>query len=846
VSLLRRAGSRHLRRHPTQLFLAVLGVALGVAVVVSVDLAIQSSREGFRVSAETVAGRATHTVVGAAGTLDERVYTRLKVDADLRDAAPVVEGLASSPALPGMALRVLGVDPFSEGPFRPYLAGGGTSVDVARLITTRGGAVLARATAERAGVVPGDSLPVQVEGRRRRLPVVGVLEPEDALAREGMRDLLVMDIASAQELLGMAGVLTRIDVRLAGDTATAAGALRDVLPPGARLVPAGTRTAALSGMIAAFDLNLTALSLLALVFGMFLIYNTMTFSVVQRRELLGGLRALGVTRREVLAGVLREAAGVGLAGSAAGLVAGVLMGRGLVRMVTRTINDLYFAVSVDRLALPPEVLLKGALLGVGATLLAALPPALEAAGAPPRMARTRSVIEDRARRAVPRAAALGSLLLLAGGVTLAVPSRSLLLSFAGLFLAILGMALLTPLGTVVLVRVARPWLARAEGILGTMAARGVVTALSRTAPAVAALVVAVSVTVGLGVMIQSFRGTLGRWLTGTLVADVYVSAPSVVQSRAEGTLDPASVRAMVSHPAVAERSTYRGREIVDSAGAIRLIAIDLAPRGEAAFDFREGDRAAAVHAFRVGEGVLVSEPLAYRRGLSVGDTLRLPTDGGPRAYPVAGVFYDYGSDQGVVMMSRSAYGASFDDGGVTSLGLFLRPGVDPSEVARELEARAPPGQTLSVRSNAELRRGSLEVFDRTFRVTAVLRLLAFVVAFAGVLSALVALELERARELGVLRANGLTPRQVWRLVTTQTGLMGLVAGILSIPMGLVLAAVMIYVVNKRSFGWTLHMDVGPDVLLQAVGLALVGALLAGLYPSWRMARTSPASALREE
>ncbi len=244
--------------------------------------------------------------------------------------------------------------------------------------------------------------------------------------------------------------------------------------------------------------------------------------------------------------------------------------------------------------------------------------------------------------------------------------------------------------------------------------------------------------------------------------------------------------------------------------------------------------------------MLVSEPLAYRRGLSVGDTLPLPTDAGPRAYPVAGVFYDYGSDQGVVMMSRDTYRASFDDDGVTSLGLFLRPGSDASEVARELEARAPPGQTLSVRTNAALRRGSLEVFDRTFRVTAVLRLLAFMVAFVGVLAALVALELERARELGVLRANGLTPRQVWRLVTTQTGLMGLVAGVLSIPMGLVLAAVMIYVVNKRSFGWTLHMEVGPDVLFQAVGLALVGALLAGLYPSWRMARTSPAAALRAE
>jgi putative ABC transport system permease protein len=492
------------------------------------------------------------------------------------------------------------------------------------------------------------------------------------------------------------------------------------------------------------------------------------------------------------------------------------------------------------------VLAKGALLGVGATLLASLPPALEAAGASPRIARTRSMVESAARRAVPGAAAVGALLLLGGGALLALSARALVGSFAGLFLVILGMALLAPLGTVLLVRAARPLLARSGGILGTMAARGVVTALSRTAPAVAALVVAVSVTVGLGVMIQSFRGTLVRWLQGTLVADVYASAPALVQSRAEGTLDPEAVTALVAHPDVVERSTYRSRELLDGGGALRLVAIDLAERGEAAFDFREGGGANAFRRFRADGAIFLSEPLAYRRDLHVGDTLRLPTDEGTRAYAVAAVFYDYGSDQGVVMMGRPTYDDAFDDRGVTSLGLFLRPGADRDRVIRELEASVPPGQALSIRTNAALREGSLTVFDRTFQVTAVLRMLASAVAFVGVLSALMALELERSRELGVLRANGMTPRQVWRLVTTQTGLLGVVAGLLSIPVGLVLAAVMIYVVNKRSFGWSLRMQVGPDVLLQAVGLALVGALLAGLYPAWRMARTSPAAALRDE
>jgi putative ABC transport system permease protein len=164
----------------------------------------------------------------------------------------------------------------------------------------------------------------------------------------------------------------------------------------------------------------------------------------------------------------------------------------------------------------------------------------------------------------------------------------------------------------------------------------------------------------------------------------------------------------------------------------------------------------------------------------------------------------------------------------------------------ELRGRVGDGQEVLIRSNRDLKAASLEIFDRTFAITGVLRLLAFIVAFIGVLSALMALQLERGRELGVLRALGVTPRQVGKLVTVQTGLMGIVAGILAVPAGLLLAVVMIFVVNKRSFGWTLELELAWPILTQAVGLAVVGAILAGLYPSWRMAKTSPALALREE
>jgi putative ABC transport system permease protein len=846
--LLRLASFRFLLRHPLQIVLTVMGVGLGVGVVVAMDLAIQSSREAFRISTESVAGRSTHRIVGGGGGLPDSLYTLVRARMGIRPSAPVVDGFASSPLLPGRALQVLGIDPFSEGPFRPFLLGGSGGLEVTDLLTGRAAVFLGSETAADVGISVGDVFPVQVDGRIRALELRGILEPSDELSRRALLDLLVVDVGTAQGLLGREGSLGRIDLILPDgkEGEALARRLEEGLPGGILVQEAGRGAADLSQMIQAFDLNLTALSLLALIFGMFLIYNTMTFSVVQRRPILGSLRALGVTRREVLGLILGEAAILGLVGTGLGLILGVVFGRGLVRLVSRTINDLYFVVSVEGLSLPPEILVKGALMGVGATLLASLLPAVEAGMSPPRFTLTRSVLEESARRAVPRAALAGAALFLAGGVLLLIPSRSVTLSFGGLFGVVMGIALLTPLTTAVLMRGVAPLAGRAVGILGAMAARGVVAAMSRTAPAMAALVVAVSVTVGLGTMISSFRETVSRWLDGTLQADVYVSLPGLVSSRAQGTLDPGLLERLTTGPGVVGYSTYREAETLSEEGTTRLVALDLHPRGEAAFDFKAGGGERGFRVFREGEGVFVSESLAYRRRLAMGDSVTLLGKAGPHSFPVAGIFYDYGSDQGVVMMSRASYDRHWDDPGVTSVGLFVGDGESVDRVVEDLRPLVGEEQAVLIRSNRALKAASLEVFDRTFAITGVLRMLAFAVAFMGVLSALMALQLERGRELGVLRANGLLPGQVWQLVTAQTGLMGLVAGILAVPAGLVLALVMIFVVNKRSFGWTLQLEVGPEILVQAVLLAILGAGLAGVFPAWRMSRTPPAMALREE
>lgn len=859
MSLLWRSSRRYLTRHPWQIGLAMLGVALGVAVVVSIDLANASASRAFSLSTEAVTGRTTHQIVGGPQGLPDALFRRLLVDAGLGGElpmAPVVEGYGVIRRTSGegaRVLRVFGVDPFSEQPFRPYLNGQGESegargfgVDLGPLLTRPRSGVLSAATAREIGAEPGGTFDLRVGGRPRTVELAGVLEPADESSRRGMSDLLVMDIAAAQELLGRAGRLDHIDL-IVPDGSVGERLLERVtavLPPGAQVVRAEARSRSTEEMTRAFRLNLSALSLLALVCGAFLIYNTITFSVVQRRTQIGILRALGVTRDQIFKMVLGEALLVAVVGTAVGLGAGILLGRELVRLVTQTINDLYFVLSVRELAIPPLTLVKGAGLGIGATLLAALAPAIEATQAPPRAVLTRSSLEDRLRKALPRASLLGVGLLLLGLLLLVLPA-GLIVGFAGLFGVILGCALLAPGATVVLMHLLRPPMGALFGVLGRMSANGVVAALSRTAVAIAALVIAVSVTVGVGVMIDSFRRTVVSWLEASLRSDIYATVPSRGGGFAGADLSPEVVARIAALPEAAAVHTIRRAEIATPEGRIRMVIFGTNRQGLAGYELQQGDPDEVWPAFLRDDAVLVSEPFSRRYGVEAGADLRLRTDRGERTFRIVGVYSDYASDQGLVMMSRETYQRFWNDRMLSGFSVDLAPGADPDRAIERMRAAAG-GEALILQSNRALKRISMEIFDRTFRITDVLRLLAGMVAFIGVLSSLMALQLERARELGVLRANGLTPGQVWQLVTSQTGLMGLAAGLLSIPVGLALAAIMIFVINRRSFGWTIRMEVAPVILLQALLLALAAALLAGLYPAWKMARTSPALALREE
>jgi putative ABC transport system permease protein len=833
-------------RRPLQTALMILGIALGVAVVIAIDLANSSARTAFSLSTETVVGRATHQIEGGPSGVPDSFYRQLRVEWGYRLSAPVVEGVVVALDLDQQPLRLLGVDPLAEAPFRSYLSGAGANLgSLAELMAQPNTVAIGAGLADRYHLKIGDPLRVRLNDRLITLTIASVLTPQDAANRRALDGLLLADISTAQELLGLTqpGSLTRIDLILTPD---AANALASRLPADLRLAPASEQSSTVAQLGAAFQLNLSALSMLALVVGMFLIYNTVMFSVVQRRAVFGTLRTLGVTGPQLFALIEMETLVIAAIGAVLGVGLGWLLGQGAVRLVTQTINDLYYVVSVRDAPLTLLTMLKGVGLGLGAGLLAALAPALEAAGVEPVTVMRRSSLEDRVRGLLPWIGGVGLALGVVGGLLILVVSRSLVASFAGLFAIVIGLALAVPVATQLLMALAGPALFRLTGVLGRMAARTVVKDISRTSVAIASLMVAVSVTIGVSLMISSFRATVTNWLGLTLVADIYVTAPTAGGARATATISTTLPSLVSQVPGVAEVETVRGVVVDSQYGPVNLSAADTQRRRSAAlYRFAQGDPQQVWQQMMQG-AVIVSEPFAYRHSLPArGATVSLQTDHGPHTFPVAAVYYDYSSDQGTILMPQEVYHQYWNDRGISGVAVYVASGADVQQVADALRTTLR-GTALQVQVNRELRQQALNVFDRTFAITNALRILAVVVAFIGVLSALMALQIERARELATLLALGLTNLQLWWLTLLETGLMGLTAGLLSLPTGFVLALVLIYVINLRSFGWTIQLTLDPWVFVQAVVVSVTAAVLAALYPMRRLLQLPVADALRQE
>jgi putative ABC transport system permease protein len=849
VHLFRAFILRRLRQEPVRLLLTISGIALGVAVVVGIRLANASSVRGFATALEAMAGAASLEISGPGG-LEEQRIPELAWLRDLGDVAPVIEADAAAEiGTASESVRVLGIDILRDRALREYRLTGVDSgrvepLEILRLLTATDAVILPSAFAGRHRLRAGDRVTLVTGSVRRAFRVVALLTPPADRVDAG-GSFAIMDIATAQWAFDRLGWIDRLELRL-HEGVQVPGAERAIaarLPHGLAVARPSRRGEQVERMLRAFQFNISALSYVALLVGLFLIHNTIVTSVIARRAEIGVLRGLGIPRQRVVALFLGEAATLAAAGTAAGLAAGTLLAHAAVRLTARTVETLYVAGGA-RVALPGwEEGLLAVGLGCGLSLVAAIAPAVEASRVPPIAAIGGADRVSGAERRTPRSlgAALALFALAALFARLEPVNGLPLFGFAAAVAIVFGTAFAAPAALRATALVLR-WPVRGLfGVSGMLAHASLTSGVRRLSVSTAALAASVAMLVAIAVMIGSFRATVIYWLERTLRADLYVSAGGRTGLSTPSAV-PASVEAAISsHPAVAGIERYRSTSLTFENRPIVLAATDYdAIRARRTVLFKEPDDPdAALHGVNPRASVLVSEPLALHHRLRAGDRLVLDTPRGGRPFDIAAVYYDYTTDRGVVLMDWAVFMDLFGEARPTGLSVFLKPGISDAAVRDELTRLLDARHRLYIHTSRTLREQALRTFDRTFAVAYALEVIAIVVAMFGVAATLITLIAERSRELRILRLLGTARAQMRRMVLLEAGILAVLSQILGLGAGTALAVLLVDVINVQSFGWTIQYAVPWTFLLQASAALLVAACVAGLYPAGIAAAASP-------
>lgn len=843
-----KSGINYSLKNPWQTLLSIIGIMLGVAVVIAIDIANQSANKAFELSMESVSGKATHQIIANPPGIPDSVFTNLKSKLYIEKSAPVIEKFVRIQGDNNQTLTLIGVDPFYEKNFRDYTASfkSTQNFDLASFVTKKGAVVMSEISAKKFGLVSGENFVIEIDGKPKELTLIGTINTGNEKNNKIIENLIICDIANAQDISNSGPYLTRIDLIIDKNSYVTLEKIRKSLPSAARIQQSDTRSETGKQMTESFRINLTAMSLLALIVGMFLIYNTMTFSVVRRYKLIGLLRSIGVTRAEIFQLIIFEALVVGILGTVLGIIAGIILGYGIIGLVSKTINDMYFVLQVQEITLSPYSIAKGLVLGISATLISAYKPASDATKVTPRTVLIRSQSETDASKKSVKYLIYALMLGLLGTVILLLDSKSIYFSYLGIAPIILAFALVTPAFLIISMKVATPVLKALFGSIGKMASRGISTQLSRTTIAVAALSISVSAAIGVGTMVSSFRYTVVDWLNMRLKADIYASVPTMVSRFNDGSFDFSIADSIANIKGITAVNRYRENQINHKGKIKHILAAKVKNFNYESFKDNKVANEVLWDKFNYHEGVFVSESYSFKNNTKTGDTVTIPTNFGDSRFIVLGIFIDYSSDIGLIMMELGTYRKYFNDSLLSGMAVFTEKNADIERVMDDMRSAAGKDINFIVRSNKLLIESSVEIFDRTFLITNVLQLLAIFVSFVGILSALMALQLEKSRELGVLRAIGMIPSQLWKMVILQTGIMGLIAGILALPLGNILAYILINIINRRSFGWTVDFYFMPEYAFQGILVAIFAAVIAGIYPAYKMSKSSPSEALRDE
>jgi len=832
----------HYRRHRLEGALCLLGVTLGVAVVIGIDAAVNACLQSFSGAVESLAERSTHSIFAEDGTISDQAYIDLLKRKLPFPLAPVIDrGVMVSTGGPGIVGRLIGVDVFSERSFRSYTKVG-SSLDAdafGKFLTQPNEVVLVDALAKNLHVTPGSSLQMTVGDHRAMIHVAGTIEPK-GVARSQLADLIICDLATAQELTGSIGRIDRIDTIL--ESPEQESAMTAALPSGWVLRSTRQQSTRLSELVRSYSLNLNALSLMASFVAVFIVYNSMLISVQQRAESLGILRCLGGSRPQLAGIYFVEAIGFAVLGGAIGVLGGWLLARELVGFIATTINDLYATVRPGPVELDRAMWVKGMALSTASCVVGALIPLYQASRVPPVNAFRGTARDRTSRSAATWMLLIGCLLLAASYGVWRLPGSSPFAGFTMALLIALGFALACPWITRMASRATDLVAGRAQLLPLQMAASGVSRSLGITGVAVAAMMLAMAMNVSVRTMVGSFRGALGHWMDQRFAADVFIGPELTVRHKIDATLNPAVEQWVLKQPEVRRVIEYRTRNIDWEGKPIVLLGSDV----DHLLNTLPIKSELHGSVFDDSSDAMISEPLAGKSGLRVGDRFSMDTPSGKRQFRVYGVFYDFGSERGQIMIDRRTYAADWKDDAVNALHVTLKPGFNRARIASRWSEALRASYPVAVNSFDGVKSEVMAVFDRTFKVTDVLTWLAGGVAFCGLAGSLLALAMARSRDYSILAAVGMSARQTAAWVLGQGLLIAWTAAAVASVAGTILAYVLAYVVQYRSFGWSIPTGPQPRFWIENLLLATLAAVIAAIYPVYRLRTAPPAGSLRQE
>lgn len=855
LGVFRRHVVRDVWRHPLLTLLNVAAIALGSAVFLGIQTANQSAITAFAATVDFVSGKAHLEVKGRGQNIQTALWPKIRQLEGVEQATPLVEGVVTLPDKPGAYLRILGLDLFTHQPFSTFTLDTGQSGTGSQLETFLGtdrAVAITEAFAARHDLAIGDTVEVFVHGQPHSLPIVALIDAENAPPGADSH-LAVMDIGWAQEILDLPRSITTIQLRIAEPDRLVKEAerLNALLEDeGIQVAPPARRSAQVQNLLMGFQLNLTALSLISLLVGVFLVYNTISASVVRRRHELGILRSIGASPLQVRALFLAEALLYGMIGLLLGIALGFLLAEFLSIHVAQTIRSLYVLVQVEEVRPALWTLLTTVIASLGAVLIGAWRPAAEAAGMPvvSALAGGRSTTVN-PRKTRPILLSLGLALAAIVSGWAALHFQQPLLSFGTAFLALAAAALLAPVTTLATGRFIRSLSQALPGrgewkMLFRLGCDNAMRSIHRNAVTVTALMAAVAMMIGVATMIHAFRGSVTHWIDGTMRADLFFTSAANEIGSTTVFLPPGLLERIETLPGIRQVDTYREWE-TEVDGAPAVIAL-VEPDNRQQVQMVEGDPEQARAAFRRSEAVMVTESFARKRQVSVGDTLNFPLGTERLALPIAGIYRDYTRDQGMVLFPFDRYLAITGDARVQSAAIHLLPDADPQAVADAIQPLLPETGRYLTYTRSGLRERVVEIFDQTFAVTYLLRSIAIAVAALGVVLTLSILVTEREREFGILRSVGMSRGQLIGMTVAEAVVLGLSAAVLGVVAGLALALILTYVVNVAFFGWTIAFAVPWGELIGAPFWIVATAALAACWPAWQATRQPISAAVRSE